>query len=103
MHNVLRQSNLQATFQVRQSSTTIRKNRGVWGGNNTTSEYYDNQNQNFNKTTQEANLKSQQANELKKKLFDTEEEDNKQKKLEEYEQIVSSLKKTMDEKTFDGI
>ena len=39
MHNVLRQSNLQATFQVRQSSTTIRKNRGVWG--NTTSEYYD--------------------------------------------------------------
>jgi len=98
MHNALRKENLKSTFQVRQTSTLLRRNRGVVGGAG--NEFSDSTYVGFNKTQLNSTLEQLKKT---KKTIDTEEEDNKAKKLEEYKKIIAKLKELMGEESFEGI
>jgi len=106
MHLALRKENLRSTFQVRQSQTALKKNRGVIGG--TGHDFSDGSMGGFNKTmgagghTENHRMNTKGAK-TGKGTVDTEEEDNKSKKLEEYKRIIASLKELMGENTFEGI
>jgi hypothetical protein len=111
MHHALRKENLKSTFQVRQSQTALKKNRGVFGG---TGHDFSDSMVGFNKTGghtagaahNNENLRAMatgKAGKTGKPIIDTEEEDNKSKKLEEYKRIITSLKELMGENTFEGI
>jgi hypothetical protein len=95
MHHALRKENLKSTFQVRQSQTALKKNRGVFGS---TGHDFSDSMVGFNKTggltagtgygnENMRNMPIGKTGKAGKPNFDTEEEDNKSKKLEEYKRI----------------